>query len=63
VQKAKSTEERGDDGYLGKVANNMAASGVGLGHHIKQERLHIIIQGLVVKEEFCQKTEVLAVKL
>lgn len=41
----------------------MAARVVGLGHDVEQERFHVVVQGLVVQEEFGQQTQVLAVNL
>jgi hypothetical protein len=41
----------------------MATGAVCLRHHIKQERLDIIVKRLVVQEELCQKTQILAVEL
>jgi len=48
---------------LGKVANEVAARTVVLGHDVKEKRLHIVVQGLVVQEEFCQQAQVLTVGL
>lgn len=30
----------------------MAASVIGLRHHIEEKRLHVVVQGFVVQEEF-----------
>lgn len=49
--------------YLGEVSDKMAPSVVSFSHDIEEERLDIIIQSLVVQEEFGQKTQVLTVNL
>lgn len=41
----------------------MTALGVGEGHHVEQERLHVVVQGLVVEEELSEEAELLAVLL
>lgn len=41
----------------------MAPCAVSFGHDIEEERLNIIIQSLVVQEEFGQQTQVLTVNL
>ena len=41
----------------------MAAVGVGGGHHVEEERLHVVVESLVVKERFGDQTKVLTVLL
>ena len=48
---------------LAEVAHQMAAFTVILGENIEQEWLNIIIQGLVIKEELHQQTQILTVDL
>ena len=48
---------------LGEVSNKMAASLVARSQHIEMKRLDVVVQRLVIKEEFCQQTQVLAVDL
>jgi len=48
---------------LREISNKVASNVVIYRQHIEVERLHIIVQGLVVKEEFGEQTEVLAVDL
>lgn len=36
---------------------------IDLREDVEEERLHVEIQRLVIEEEFCQETEVLAVQL
>ena len=48
---------------LGEVSDEMATSLVISSQHIEMKRLNIIVQRLVVKEEFCQQTQVLTVDL
>lgn len=38
--------------YLGKVSHQMAASVIGLRHHVEEKRLHVVVQSFVVQEEF-----------
>lgn len=46
--------------YLGEVAHKMTALLVVPGQYVEEEWLHIVIQGLVIQEEFGQQAEVLA---
>ena len=39
----------------------MASLGVGDGHHVEEEGLHVEVERLVVQEELGQQAEVLAV--
>lgn len=48
--------------YLGEVAHKMTALLVVPRQYVEKERLHIVIQGLVIQEEFGQQAEVLAEK-
>lgn len=41
----------------------MAARVVCFGHDVEEERFHVVIQSLVVQEEFRQQTQVLTVNL
>ena len=50
-------------GYLGEVADQVAAGVVCLGHDVEEEGLHVVVQRLVVQEQLGQETEVLAVDL
>lgn len=47
--------------YLGKVANKMTALNIILCQHIEKKWLHIIIESLVIQEEFSQQAQILAV--
>lgn len=47
--------------HLREVAYQMAALHIVLGQHIEKKWLHIVIERLVVQEEFCQEAQVLAV--
>lgn len=49
--------------HLGEISNKMAASVIGFSHHIKEEWLHVVVQCLVVQEEFGKETKVLAINL
>lgn len=49
--------------YLREVADEMTALFIILRESVEQEGLHVIVEGLVVEEEFGQQTEVLAVDL
>lgn len=41
----------------------MAAGIVSFGHHIEEERLHIVVQSFVVQEEFGKEAQVLTINL
>lgn len=47
--------------YLGEVTDKVATFAVVLGEDIEKEGLDIIVEGLVVQEQFGQQTQVLAV--
>lgn len=47
--------------YLGEVADQVATFAVVLGKNVEQERLHVVIQGLVVQKKLGQQTQVLTV--
>lgn len=49
--------------YLREVSNQMTPCVVSFSHDIEEERFNIVIQSLVVQEEFGQQTQVLAVNL
>lgn len=49
--------------YLREVSHQVAACVIGLGHHVEEEGLHVVVERLMVQEEFGQKTQVLAVDL
>ena len=49
--------------HLGEVAHYVAAKSVHLCQHVEPKWLHVKVEGLVVQEELCKKTEVLAVDL
>ena len=42
--------------HLREVSNQVTPSVVGLCHHIEEKRLNVIVQSLVVQEQFGQKT-------
>lgn len=46
---------------LREVADQVTALAVILGQHIEQERFHVVVQGLVVEEQFRKEAQVLAV--
>ena len=48
---------------LGKISDKVAAGFVVHGQHVEMERLNVVVESLVVEEEFRQQTEVLAVDL
>ena len=48
---------------LAEVTNDVAAVGVGSGHHVEEEWFHIIVERLVVKERLGDQAKVLAVLL
>lgn len=47
--------------YLGEVAHEMAALAVVLREDVEEERLHVVVQGLVVQEQLGQQAQVLTV--
>lgn len=47
--------------HLREIANKVAALNIILCQHIEKKWFHIIIECLMVQEEFCQQTQVLAV--
>lgn len=47
--------------YLGEVADKVAAFAVVLGEDVEKEGLHIVVEGLVVQEQFSKQTQVLTV--
>ena len=46
---------------LAEVADEVAALGVGDGHDVEEEGLHVEVERLVVQEELGQQAEILAV--
>lgn len=52
-----------DATYLGEIPDQMAASVVPLCQNIEEERFDVVVKRLVVKEELCQKAQILAVDL
>ena len=48
---------------LAEVAHDMAAVGVGGGHHVEEERFHVVVERLVVEERLGDQTKVLTVLL
>mmetsp|Transcript_13517 Transcript_13517/g.42520 ORF Transcript_13517/g.42520 Transcript_13517/m.42520 type:complete len:294 (-) Transcript_13517:608-1489(-) len=49
---------------LGEVARDpVAAVGANLAEHVKEEGVHVVVEGLVVEEELCEQAEALAVHL
>ena len=42
--------------YLGKEANNVKSIMIEDSHDVKQERICVIVQGLVIKKQLCQET-------
>ena len=48
---------------LAEVADEVAALGVGDGHDVEEEGLHVEVERLVVQEELGQQAQVLAVLL
>lgn len=51
------------DGHLGEIADEVTPCVVRFGHHVEQERLHVVIQSFMVQEELGEETQVLAVNL
>lgn len=47
--------------HLGKVPDQMTPLAVILCQDVEEERLHIVVQGLMVQKQFGQKTQVLTV--
>ena len=43
---------------LAKIANDVAAALVARGHYIEQEGVNVVIESLVIEEQFTQQTEV-----
>ena len=41
----------------------MAAAAVALGHDVEEERLDVVVEGLVIQKQFSQKAKILAVNL
>ena len=48
---------------LAEVPHQVAALGVVLGQDVEEERLHVVVERLVIEEEFDEETEVLTVDL
>ena len=48
---------------LTEVPHQVAALGVVLGQDVEEERLHVVVERLVIEEEFDEETEVLTVDL
>ena len=48
---------------LAEVTNDVAAVGVGGGHHVEEEGFHIVVERLVVEERLGDQTKVLTVLL
>ena len=46
---------------LAEVSHNVAAVAVRDGHHVKQERLHIIVEGFVVQKGLGNQAEILTI--
>ena len=46
---------------LAEVSHNVAAVAVRDGHHIEQERLHIIVEGFVVQKGLGNQAEILTI--
>lgn len=49
--------------YLREVANQVTARVVGFGHDVKEEGFDVVVQSLVVQEEFGQQAQILTVDL
>lgn len=50
-------------GYLREVSDEVATSVVSFSHDVEEKRFDVIVQSLVVQEEFGQQTQVLTVNL
>ena len=48
---------------LAEVTNDVATVRVGGGHHVEEERFHIVVERLVVEERLGDQTKVLTVLL
>lgn len=48
---------------FGKIPDQVAALLIVLSQHVKQERLHVIVQSLMVQKQLRQQTQVLTVNL
>lgn len=46
---------------LGEVADNMKSAIIALTHYVEEERIRVVVQRLVVEEQFGEKTQILSV--
>lgn len=60
---AEQAEGEAGGSHLGEVAHNVEALAVVLRHDVEEERVCVIVQGLVVEETLGQKTQVLGIAL
>ena len=49
--------------HLGEVAHHVTAQMVRFCHDVEEERLHVVVQRLVVQEQLGQQAQILAVDL
>lgn len=49
--------------YLGEISNEMTPCVGGFRHDVEEKRLNIVIESLVIQEEFGQQTQVLTINL
>ena len=54
---------RGSSDYLREVADDVEAVGIVLSHDVEEEGVRVVVEGLVVQEQFSQQTEVLGIRL
>ena len=48
--------------FLGEIANEMRALSIDLAQNVKEERIHIEVEGLVVQKQFGHETKILTVQ-
>lgn len=41
-----------EESDLGEVSNHMTSSGIAFGHDVEQEGLDVVVESLVIQEEF-----------
>jgi hypothetical protein len=62
-RRPKASDGQISNTYFREIANNMATPIVTLGENIEKERFNVVVEGLMVQEEFSEKTEILTIYL